>query len=72
MPRAFWAFRTLVVCVRISGNYKATFTGDMKYTLMSDNGYTLIVNGDTIEVLYRQHGFGLKFVRYITNKENKQ
>ncbi|MBQ3771022.1 MAG: nuclear receptor-binding factor 2 [Bacteroidaceae bacterium] len=29
-------------------------------------------NGDTIEVLYRQYGFGLKFVRYITNKENKQ
>ena len=27
-------------------------------------------NGDTIEVLYRQHGFGLKFVRYITKQRN--
>ena len=57
------------ICVRISGNYKATFTGDMKYTLMSDNGYTLIVNGDTIEVAKgggprRGFGFGRRGVDY--------
>ena len=35
--------------VRISGSYKATFTGDMKYTLMTDNGYRLSVNGQVVE-----------------------
>ena len=35
--------------VRISGKYTANFTGEMKYTLSTDNGYVLIVNGDTIE-----------------------
>ena len=37
------------ICVRISGTYKATFTGEMKYTLMSDNGYVLKVNGEVVE-----------------------
>lgn len=35
--------------VRISGKIKPNFTGDMKYTLSTDNGYTLKVNGETIE-----------------------
>ena len=35
--------------VRVSGQYKATFTGDMKYTLTTDNGYTLKVNGKVVE-----------------------
>ena len=35
--------------VRVSGQYKATFTGDMKYTLTTDNGYVLKVNGQVIE-----------------------
>ena len=35
--------------VRISGQYKSTFTGEMKYTLMSDNGYLLRVNGEVVE-----------------------
>ncbi len=35
--------------VRISGTYKAPFTGDMKYTLTTDNGYILKVNGDVVE-----------------------
>ncbi len=35
--------------VRISGKYKATFTGEMKYTLSTDNGYILRVNGEVIE-----------------------
>ena len=37
------------IAVRVSGQYKATFTGDMKYTLMSDNGYVLKVNGVVVE-----------------------
>ena len=35
--------------VRITGKYKATFTGEMKYTLSTDNGYTLKVNGEVVE-----------------------
>lgn len=35
--------------VRISGTIRPTFTGDMKYTLSTDNGYTLKVNGETVE-----------------------
>ena len=35
--------------VRISGQYKSAFTGEMKYTLMSDNGYLLKVNGEVVE-----------------------
>lgn len=35
--------------VRVSGKYKATFTGDMKYTVSTDNGYLLKVNGQIIE-----------------------
>ncbi len=35
--------------VRVSGRYTATFTGEMKYTLMTDNGYLLKVNDKVIE-----------------------
>ncbi len=35
--------------VRISGQYKSTFTGEMKYTLTTDNGYILKVNGQVVE-----------------------
>ena len=35
--------------VRVSGQYTATFTGEMKYTLMTDNGYVLRVNGEVVE-----------------------
>ncbi|MBR5655988.1 MAG: glycoside hydrolase family 3 C-terminal domain-containing protein [Prevotella sp.] len=35
--------------VRVSGKYTATFTGDMKYTLSTDNGYILKVNGEVVE-----------------------
>ena len=35
--------------VRISGQYTSTFTGEMKYTLMTDNGYVLKVNGEVVE-----------------------
>ena len=35
--------------VRVSGKYKADFTGDMKYNLSTDNGYILKVNGEVVE-----------------------
>ena len=47
--------------VRISGQYKGTFTGEMKYTLMTDNGYVLKVNGEVVEdakTAGRRRGFG--------------
>ena len=37
------------LAVRISGQYKATFTGEMKYTLSTDNGYVLKINGQLVE-----------------------
>ena len=37
------------LAVRISGTYKATFTGEMKYTLSTDNGYVLKINGQVVE-----------------------
>lgn len=47
--------------VRLSGTYKAPFTGDMKYTLTTDNGYVLKVNGEIVEDApagNRRGGFG--------------
>ena len=35
--------------VRISGKFTSTFTGEMKYTLTTDNGYVLKVNGQVVE-----------------------
>ena len=49
------------LAVRVSGQYKATFTGEMKYTLSTDNGYVLKVNGQVIEENQnsgRRRGFG--------------
>jgi beta-glucosidase len=37
------------VSVRVSGQYKATYTGEMKYSIASDNGYILKVNGEIID-----------------------
>lgn len=37
------------VSVRVSGQYEATFTGEMKYNISSDNGYVLKINGETID-----------------------
>ena len=42
--------------VRISGRYVSTFTGDMKYTLSTDNGYVLKVNGKVVEENKAQSG----------------
>lgn len=63
-----WGFADSVsrdtLSVRISGQYKATFTGEMKYTLTTDNGYTLRVNGKVVEKaeggMHRGFGFGRK------------
>ena len=57
------------ICVRISGKYTATFTGEMKYTLNSDNGYVLKVNGQVVEENKggggrRGFGFGRRGVEY--------
>ena len=35
--------------LRASGKYTATFTGELKYFVNTDNGYTLKVNGEVIE-----------------------
>ncbi len=37
------------ISVRISGNFVSPFTGEMKYTVSSDNGYVLKINGTTVE-----------------------
>ena len=48
--------------VRVSGQYVADFTGEMKYTLSTDNGYVLRVNGQVVEEAQpggrRGFGFG--------------
>ena len=49
------------LAVRISGKYTATFTGEMKYTFSTDNGYILKVNGEVVEENKgggRRGGFG--------------
>ncbi len=56
--------------VRISGRYDATFTGPMKYTLTTDNGYVLRVNGQVVEESKGgggRRGFG--FGRRVDYKE---
>ena len=54
--------------VRISGKYTAPFTGEMKYTLTTDNGYALIVNGDTIETAKAGGRRGFGFGRRVEYK----
>ena len=56
--------------VRVSGQYKATFTGEMKYTLMTDNGYVLKVNGEVVEDAkpMGRRGFGFGFGRRVEYK----
>ncbi len=48
--------------VRITGRYKADFTGEMKYTLATDNGYMLKVNGEVVEEAKPtgRRGFGFR------------
>ena len=51
--------------VRVSGKYTSTFTGEMKYTLTTDNGYVLKVNGEVVEEAKAggRRGFGFGFGR---------
>ena len=51
--------------VRVSGKYTSTFTGEMKYTLTTDNGYVLKVNGEVVEDAKAggRRGFGFGFNR---------
>lgn len=56
--------------VRVTGTYKSPFTGDMKYTLTTDNGYVIKVNGEVVEEVKpgeRRGGFGF-FNRNIDYK----
>ena len=49
--------------VRVSGKYKATYTGQMQYSISTDNGYTLTVNGKIIdngEGSGQRRGFGFR------------
>ena len=50
------------ISVRISGKYTAGFTGEMKYTITSDNGYTFKLNGKVIEESKggMRRGFGFR------------
>ncbi len=57
------------ISVRISGSYKAPFTGDMQYTLATDNGYVLKINGEVVDSVAagssrRGFGFGRGAVDY--------
>ena len=51
--------------VRVSGKYTANFTGEMKYSLTTDNGYVLKVNGEVVEEAQAggRRGFGFGFGR---------
>lgn len=48
------------VAVRLSGTFTPSFTGALKYSISSDNGYRLIVNGKTVETVKAgaARGFG--------------
>lgn len=56
--------------VRVSGTYTPTFTGDLKYTLTTDNGYVLKVNGNVVEDVKPggRRGFGFGFGRNVEYK----
>ena len=50
------------ISVRVSGKFTAPFTGEMKYTVSSDNGYILKVNGNVVEESNgaARRGFGFR------------
>ena len=54
--------------VRLSGRYNATFTGEMKYTLTTDNGYVLKVNGVVVEENATPGRRGFGFNRHVEYK----
>ena len=61
-----WGFAegisTESLSVRVKGQYKSTFTGNMQYNISTDNGYLLKVNGEVVEQAeagaQRMGGFG--------------
>ena len=53
--------------IRVTGKYTATFTGTMRYTITTDNGYTLKINGETLEESAASGGQG-GFGRKVTYK----
>ena len=50
------------ISVRATGKFTAPFTGEMKYAISSDNGYTFKVNGETVETVTggARRGFGFR------------
>ena len=54
--------------VRVSGQYVASFTGEMKYTLTTDNGYVLKVNGQVVEDAKPMGRRGFGFGRRVEYK----
>lgn len=54
--------------VRMTGRYKAPFTGDMRYTFSTDNGYVLKINGEVVDSVgtggRRGFGFGRRVPDY--------
>jgi beta-glucosidase len=54
--------------VRLSGQYVSTFTGEMKYTLTTDNGYVLKVNGEVVEEAKPAGRRGFGFGRRVEYK----
>ena len=50
------------ISVRATGKFTAPFTGEMKYAISSDNGYTFKVNGETVETATTgaRRGFGFR------------
>jgi beta-glucosidase len=44
--------------IRVTGKYTATFTGEMKYNINTDNGYLLQINGETVEEQTKGNGRG--------------
>ena len=49
--------------VRMTGTYVPDFTGELNYTISSDNGYTLKVNGKVVEEAQPGQGGGFGFFR---------
>ena len=56
------------VSVRVSGKYISDFTGQMKYTVSSDNGYILKVNGEVVENSQATERRGFGFRRQVEYK----
>jgi len=56
------------ISVRLSGRYVADFTGPLSYTVSTDNGYILKVNGKVVEKAEGGMGRGFGFRRGVSYK----